>query len=324
LKFFSNIPKVVARYPVLRVEYKLGIDNFATILQKSGDPGDMSTNSRLVFSDIPYYPEKEYVVKVRFILNVGIDANGNIIEMPTTESAQVIDVKSIMEKNSVINIPVPSLVARPTISSPYELTTHPHTEFKINISGFEVNGNGKKNDVSLFLLDSGDKVIHSVIEDKNNMGYFDLTKIVLDKNRLYKVKAIFKSTSGDSSDASSFEFITAGGRYVKPITKTENIVVLDDNTEDFMIEDIYLSTKFEVRLTLDGSEVYAGSTNDETKIIQKFVSLLEEGRTYLLAIKPYISHYEKPWEYLVINTVNTSDNFLPVKLPITIIKEDDQ
>jgi len=315
-----SIGPIKTDHPIIRVDYRLGIDNFTRVLAKSGDTGDESTTTKLVFKNIPYYPEKEYLLEVTFFQNVQPDPdNQEPIIMRAGTKTQIVPMKDIAERASPINISVPSLVARPVISSDYSISAHPKTGFKIKIDGFAVNGNGKKKAITIFLLDIYGEIIDCVIEDQNNLGYYDLSDIVLEEGKLYQIKAMFHSTTNDVSEPSSFIFITTQSRLVKPVTNINSIVIVKDSLEHFRIQDIQLSTGFDVELYSDGLLIYSGKATDENLIIPSFMSFIKEGSKYLLGIRPYISHKQQQWEYLVLRTVTLSDSSLPAKLPMPVI-----
>lgn len=186
--------------------------NFKEIVAKSEND---TTNLRvIVFSDItPKYGEEWYAramirTKLRgWSVWVGVD----IITLNREDSLNNITaLPSAISTPNLITTSFSSLKQRdPKIDITYD--KHPLTGFYLNVeNSFKALGDAKLVATSWWMEDLNDQVVWKRIYDTKNLESVRFDGIILDREKIYRVRAVFHSDTKDVSDPASYRFKTIG------------------------------------------------------------------------------------------------------------------
>jgi len=175
-------------------------------------------NLRFIVFDETLDPTKKYYSRARTLLSTGYTAWGNI------DTFTPYDINDIE-----IDIERPSLVTAPIITTDFDPNHHPLGLFNINFTGFATTTSATHESTTIIIEDINNKVVFNSIDDKYNKTQLKVFNFVLLPNTIYRVKAYFKSTSGDYSNISTKTIVTNPVSVV-PLTRSLFAVNLPDTT----------------------------------------------------------------------------------------------
>lgn len=166
--------------------------------------------------------------------------------------------------------------------------------FEIWADGFEIIGNAKHIATSWWIEDTNGDVIWKSLDDTFNLRKVQVKNILLRKDRVYRIRCMFHTTSNDASQIGSYTIATKSSSYgilssyldlVNPALDTELLVEFEQGINTVTWEVI----SFEYGLL---SPVWSNTTNSIVSYIPK--NTLKYNVNYLLRIKTNLS---KSWNY---------------------------
>ena len=186
--------------------------NFKEIVARSEND---TTNLRvIVFSDItPKYGEEWYG---RAMIRTRLRGWGTWIS---------VDIITLNREDSLNNIvALPSPISLPNlITTKYALikdrnpktdighSNHPLTNFYLNAeNSFKTIGDAKLVATSWWIEDVNDQVVWKRLFDTKNLYSVKFSGLLLEREKIYRARAVFHSNTQDSSDPSSYRFKTIG------------------------------------------------------------------------------------------------------------------
>lgn len=200
----------------ISTDYQISTDElFGTILAESID--DRKHLTDIVFN-IVLDPEIKYYARARVRLSTGYTAWGNV-DMFTPENINDI----------ALNLDLPTLVGIPIITLDEPNDNFPLSLFNISVSGFAVNSSSKHVSTT-YIIETidGDLVWSSKFNEYYRDSIF-VDNILLKKNEVYRIKAMFHTSSGDVSQLSTVTVKTMDN---ETIQLNEPLISLDVNVDN--------------------------------------------------------------------------------------------
>lgn len=166
--------------------------------------------------------------------------------------------------------------------------------FEIWADGFEVIGNAKHMATSWWIEDTNGDVIWKSLDDTFNLRKVQVKNILLRKDRVYRIRCMFHTTSNDASQIGSYTITTSSSSYgvltsyldlVNPALDTELLIEFEQGINTVTWEVI----SFEYGLL---SPAWKTVSNSMVSYIPK--NTLKYNVNYLLRIKTNLS---KSWNY---------------------------
>lgn len=175
-----------------------------------------STNDNINLDEISFSnildPNIEYFARCRARINDGI----NVLGWTSWSNIDVFDpIDTIETDNHLI---IPSKVNRPILTTDSNITSHDVTLFTITASGFDNIGIGELEATDWIIEDISGNVIWSSLGDRENTTSIKVSSVMLGKNKPYVIKAIFHSTTNDSSEVGSLTITTHNNNIVDMYT----------------------------------------------------------------------------------------------------------
>jgi hypothetical protein len=248
---------------------------------------DDSENKESISFNNVLDPEQVYYARAQLKLSSGY-----------TEVSNIYTFKPEDLEEQVIEMNLPSLISTPIISTDSEQLNHSPTMFNILISGYRSELDTVNSKISLVIEDADKNVIYSHMYDeieKNKISIYDL---VLEENKIYRIKASFHSNQGMISSVSSYT-IRVG---------SNNDIIYDNDVYNINSnEDMYIRL-FPFGEKILKTELFVSSLNGYNKINSMDVNeniftvskdLLVTNELYLL--KAWFDG-EDDYSYLVFST----------------------
>lgn len=142
-------------------------------------------------------PGVQYYGRARALLTTGYTVWGNIdVIMPTYIQDNDIRVES------------PSYINVPSLTTDSIQTSHDTMLFKLIATNYNAYGTAAHDSTSWFLEDMKGNVIWQSIYNNIYKDSIPVVGIMLKSNNIYRARAIFHGSSGDSSQISTYTFIT--------------------------------------------------------------------------------------------------------------------
>ncbi len=249
---------------------------------------DYSNKTSIVFNEI-LDPNIKWYARARALLSTGYTTWGNL---------DVFTPKNINDLDQ--NEDMPSRVATPTITTDSNTTNHDSTLFTINATGFSVVGTATHLATSWFIEDINNNIIWSKLNDETNKTSILVNNTLLKSNSIYRIKAIFHSTSNDASQISTLTIKVAGGDEVEVLTYLDGLDYTVDNV--ITIANVVGLTNVDwevISLDKNLSEIiWNNSTISNYTILP--ANKLKDSTRYLFRIKTNISN---SWKYIPFFTL---------------------
>lgn len=221
--------------------------SFSDVILKS--EGDKDNLSSIVFNEV-LDPNKTYYARARVLLETGYTVWGNI---------DVIVPDVVDATNELVD--VPGLVSVPLLSTNSPQLNHTPVMFTITADGFMTTSSAVLTSVSWFIEELDGNVIWSKLNDTVNKTSIEVNDVVLKPSEVYRIKAMFHTTSNDTSAISSL---------IIQVTDNDNIILLTyidlvDSTADLPLEirkiDVVTDVTYEIISLKDN---YAQSVYKQT------------------------------------------------------------
>lgn len=249
---------------------------------------DYSSKTSIVFNEI-LDPNIKWYARARALLSTGYTTWGNL---------DVFTPKNINDLDQ--NEDMPSRVATPNITTDSNTTNHDSTLFTINATGFSVVGTATHLATSWFIEDINNNIIWSKLNDETNKTSILVNNTLLKSNSIYRIKAIFHSTSNDASQISTLTIKVAGGDEVEVLTYLDGLDYTVDNV--ITIANVVGLTNVDwevISLDKNLSEIiWNNSTISNYTILP--ANKLKDSTRYLFRIKTNISN---SWKYIPFFTL---------------------
>lgn len=260
--------------------------DFSNIILRSRE--DRINLKSIVFNEV-LDPNFRYYARAAVLLNTGYSAYGNI---------DVFIPDHINDLNTIQDLP--SKVTNPILSSSSSRSKHDSTLFHIYVTGFSSVGNSTHESTSWYIEDIFGKAVWSKLNDKLNKTSVFVDEVILKDSYVYRVRAVFHSSSNDSSQVATMTISVGGGDEV-------NLFEFIDHPETeypipLTISNVPGLTKVTwevVSMVLDvGQIIWQEETTGNTVIIPG--NVLRSASSYILRIKTNITD---SWKYIPFNTM---------------------
>ena len=255
---------------------------------------DYDNKTRIVFNEV-LDPNIKWYARARALLSTGYTVWGNLdIFIP-----EVVNDLQLLED-------IPSRISTPILTTDSINSKHDSTLFTINVSGFSAVGTASHDSTSYFIEDIFGNIIWSKLYDKINKDNILVDDIILQKNVIYKIRAMFHSTSGDSSQLSTVIVYINGGTEVKLLTYLDGIDNNIDNNLYIKYNSNITNITWEIiSIKYNKCDIIWSSDTATTNVIIP-ANTLNSKEIYLIRIKTNINN---SWKYIPFSTIglNNSD-----------------
>ncbi len=180
--------------------------NFSNILAES----DSTVNKHAVLFDIDLDPSVKYYARAQALLTTGWTKHANL---------DVVEVK-LSGLTGYMTSVLPSKISTPILFTDSPQNGHALTNFTIEAKGFNRVGTSKHNKTIYFITDSIGRLMWYRITEME-LNTIKVSDILLEEDAIYKVHAIFGSSSNDHSQVASMTIVTGGNK---------NLHLLSDST----------------------------------------------------------------------------------------------
>lgn len=281
--------------------------SFSDVILKS--EADKVNLTSIIFNEV-LDPNKKWYARARVLLETGYTIWGNIdVILPADEDDVVNDADDM-----------PTLVAVPQLSTNSNQYNHTPTMFTITASGFMVIGTAGHESTSWFIEDLDGNVIWSNLYNTIYKTSIEVNDILLKTKTVYRIKAIFHSTSGDSSSIASMPI---------QITDNDDILLLSyidvidpevENTLEIAKIDGVTEVTWEIISFLNNfsqSVLTQTTTGDEYNKLTIPSRKLKQSSSFLLRIKTNKNgdNESNKYKYIPFNTKYVSEDYIADDIP---------
>lgn len=233
-------------------------------------------------------PNIKYYGRARALLDTGYTVWGNLhVFIPT----------AINDLDESIDLPSP--VGIPIISTDSFANDHSATLFNINVSGYMVLGSADHLATTWIIekLD-GTPVWMSADDEVNRVSIF-VNNIILENEKCYRIKAMFTTTSGDTSQISTKTIVVCAKSPVELCHYLDDA----DATTDTLLEinpcDNATGYTWEILIISESgiNQIWTQTTTDTTTTIP--ANTLAVGSIYSIRIA---DNYTNSWKYYTFTT----------------------
>lgn len=252
------------------------------------------TNKRSIMFDAVLNPNVKYYARARALLSTGYTTWGNLdVFIPTS-------INDLSETGDI-----PTRISAPILTTDSITTGHSNTMFNIFAAGFSVVGGADHNATSWFIEDLEGNVIWKRVREEIYKTSILVNDILLEDNKIYRIKAMFHSTSNDVSQISTLTIHVVGDTDIELVSFLDNVDVSVSNT--LVVSNIDNVTEFtwEVIFYNNGLTELVWSDVSATNEIILPDSTLAFGNVYLLRIKTNVKNI---WKYYIFTTTSSEYN----------------
>lgn len=251
--------------------------NFSNIICNSVQN---SKNIRSIIFNKDLDPNIKYYARARALLSTGYTEWGNL-DIFTVDNTVQLDQNDDLPSN----ISIPKIKTK-NEKGDLKANKHDTTLFDIVVSGFSVVGNATLSSTSYWIEDIHGNVVWSHIYNTVNKNQISVQDIVLKANSVYTIKAVFHSTSNDSSQIASYTIYTNGGSGIEVTSYLDNIDPSIDNNLEISSLDNVKSVTWELISYIDN---YTQSIWKKETTTNKFTTViprdtLQYSSNYLLKV----------------------------------------
>lgn len=256
---------------------------------------DDEVNKTSIVLDIQLDPDIIYYGRARVALSTGVTEWANI------------DVYSVQDIDDVVaEIDYPSIVGVPVLTTDSDASSHSPTLFNINVTGYGCLGDSDHYATTYIIEDLNGSLIWSSRKDKINKEQISITDLLLNDDSVYLIKAMFHSTSGDTSQLVTHMIKTskADPRIVMK-SGLNNFNVTEENVLEIGNINVLLNVKWEIISIVNGyTEIAYSHTTSSGDIMRTVLptNTLKENRVYLLSIEPTLTDETLNKKYITFNT----------------------
>jgi len=191
-------------------------------------------------------PTVKYYARARVLLSTGYTIWGNI------------DVFTPYDINDIeIDVERPTKVTNPILSTGYDANKHPNALFTITASNYSSTSSATLESTTWMVEDIEGKLIYLNENDRINKTSLVFNRHILKSNQAYRIKAMFKASSGDVSSFGTKTIVI--NPYSKISLKTSLSNVLGN-------EDLHLEVNQVRAVSKTQWELYVVTDNNVVKI----------------------------------------------------------
>lgn len=300
---------------ILAMDWQISADEtFRNPILKSMD--DTVNLSTIVFTDILDPNVKWYARARALIKDSGWTVWGNLDVLNYQQSLDVIASDSM-----------PSRVATPIISTNANPESHDATLFTIQASGFSVVGNATHTATSWFLEDLDGNLIWDSQYNVVNKTTIEFRDMVLKSGQIYRIRAMFHSSSNDVSsigcktikiaNSSDLELITYLDDVEYKDTTEVKVAILDDSINITSI------TWQIISMANDYAEIiFNTTTSGETMTTMSIpANVLKDDTMYVLRYRANVEDRNtQEWKYIIFKTINESQQLTRLIVSPTVVE----
>lgn len=176
---------------------------------------DKVNKSAIIWNDI-LDPNVKWYARARALLSTGYTIWGNV-DIFRPENDDYID--AIED--------IPTRISIPQISTNSDQNLHDTTLFTIVANGYDVIGTASHVATTWIIEDIDSNVVHASVYDTNNLSTYVLKNVILSDNSIYRIKAMFHSTTGDISPIGSYLIKTSQTSEITLLTYLDYVEVGD-------------------------------------------------------------------------------------------------
>lgn len=167
---------------------------------------DKINKTHIEFNDI-LDPTITYYGRTRELLSTGYTMWG------------AVDVFIPKDINDIeIDSDIPTKVGPPNIISSSSFSDHALSLFTLSVTGYSVVGTAKHTATTWIIEDLDSNIIWSSINDTFNKTNIHVNSVILNTNKVYRIRAVFHTSSVDSSQVATKTLVTKESRYIKLLT----------------------------------------------------------------------------------------------------------
>lgn len=232
-----------------------------------------------------------YYCRTKCLLSTGYTYYSNIHKF------QPLDVRRVD-----FDVDMPSALGVPRILSNSINELHQPTLFTLSAGGFTAVGNGKLESTTWLIEDLDGNVIWERVRDENNTFNIDVYDIILKNNTVYRIRAIFHSTSGDSSQVGTTTIRTGNNKYTNVLTVLNNVIASELTTIKLMHKPEITHIEYEIVNISDGVITTIDNTVNSTGDIFTYnipIGIIKDSKSYVLKVK---TNLDTVWNYIPFTT----------------------
>ena len=236
-----------------------------------------TVNLTSIVFDIIVDPTIKYYARARSLIDPGgYTVWGNI---DTFTPKDINDIEA--------DVDLPTYVTLPTISTTDYTNVFPTTLFTITLSGYANTGPASHDSTTWIIEDIHGNVVYSRLKDKFNKNSLTFTDVILESRKLYRIKAIYHSTSNDSSQIATMTVSTDSNRYTRVISSLSGMDSTIANSIKLNFVPNVTSTVWEIIRIIDNqaTSVYSNTLTESVFDIIIPANTLTNNQLYLLKVK---------------------------------------
>lgn len=281
---------------ILAMDWQIASDeSFKNIVLRSEN--DANNLSSKIFTDILDPNTKWYARARALIRDSGWTVWGNLDVMSYEQ------VKDVYQSTII-----PSRVATPQITTSSIATNHDAILFTIFATGFSVIGNATHAATSWFIEDIDANVVWSSLEDTINLNQIEFRSVLLSNNTVYRIRAMFHSSSGDVSSIASYTILVGGSNVMELITYVDDVDYTTPTEIEALCVDMDVTVSSVdwqiISLTNNYAEIIFSQTTTGTTYGKLTIpaDILKDDTNYILKLKPNVEG--SSWKYILFKTMN--------------------
>lgn len=252
------------------------------------------TNKLSIMFDEVLNPNIKYYARARALLSTGYTTWGNLdVFTPTS----INDLSEIGD--------IPTRISAPVITTDSNVHGHSNTMFNINVSGFSVIGGADHSATSYFIEDLYGEVIWRRLDEEIYKESVPVNDIILESNKIYRIKALFHSTTNDISQISTLTIHVTGDDEIELVSFLDNVDVTVNNVLYIAPIEDAATISWEILYYNNGLTESVWSTDTPTVEVTLPADTLTFGNVYLLRIK---SDVKNIWKYYIFTTTSSDYN----------------
>lgn len=197
--------------------------NFSNILNYS----ESSTNRHAVLFDNVLDPSVKYYARARALLSTGWTKHANL---------DIVDV-ILSGLSGYKNAVLPTKISTPILTTNSIQGNHSISNFIIEAKGFSRIGTATHNKTIYIISDINNNLLWYRVSE-TELNKIEVNDLILEENKMYKIQAIFGSSSYDHSQIATMSIVTGGNENLHLLSNTTTIKNTDYYVEYMNIENI--------------------------------------------------------------------------------------
>lgn len=239
-------------------------------------------------------PNIKYYARARALLSTGYTSWGNI------DIFNSVSINDLSETGDI-----PTRISAPIITTDSLVSGHSNTMFNIFASGFSVVGGADHSATSWFIEDLNGKIIWQRQKEEIYKQSIPVNDIILESNGIYRIKAMFHSTSNDSSQISTLTIHVIGDDEIELVSFLDNVDIAVNNSISIAPIDEANEISWEILYYNNGLTESVWTAKSPTMDVTLPANTLSFGNVYLLRIKTDVKNI---WKYYIFTTTSSDYN----------------